>query len=174
MIRRLGLMVIMILAICIATEGVAQNEFLPGDKVEVILGPTDMTGVQIVKAGTSIILKGECQDAMTKFTIWRLQQKFSNITDLTFMSGGALQKLEEIERSFSDDLSLSFNTRSSEQLSKDLKFKIIEGRLVVSGYANNLDDITKIENIAKIYDVNPVINVDVRKDMNELDAIFCD
>lgn len=173
MIRRIQVLVFVLLAFFSATNGFTQDNFLPGDKVEAILGPTDKTGVQIVKAGTSIILKGTCQDALTKFTIWRLQQKFGNITDLTFLTPGAMTHLEEMEKSFSDDLSLSFNAQDSAVLSKDLRFKIIEGRLVVSGYANNLEDITKITNIAKIYDKDPVINVDMRKDMIEIDAIFC-
>ncbi len=156
-----------------ANMAVSQENYLPGDKIESILGPEDHTGVKTVKAGTSIILKGMCRDAMTKFTIWRLQQKFGNITDLTFMESGALKDLERMESSFSQDLALSFNTEDSSQLAQDLRFKIIEGRLVVSGYANNKDDIAKIENIAKIYDNNPVVNVEMRKDMIEIDAIFC-
>ena len=173
MLRRIKVWVFVSLVVFSAVSAFAQDNYLTGDKMEVILGPTDKTGVQIIKAGTSIILKGVCQDALTKFTVWRLQQKFGNITDLTVLSREALEDLQTMEQSFSEDLSLSFNTRDSAALSEDLKFKIIEGRLVVSGYANNMEDITKIQNIAKIYDNNPVINVDMRKDMIEIDAIFC-
>jgi len=173
MIRRIAVWVYVLCIVCTTTDVFSQDQFLPGDKAETILGSPEETGVEIVKAGTSLILKGVCQKAETKFTIWRLQQKFGNITDLTFITPEASKKLQEIEESFSEETSLSFNQRDAEQLAKELKFKIVEGRLVVSGYANNLEDITKIENIAKIFDVNPVINVEMRKDMIEIDAIFC-
>lgn len=160
-------------AVLFTTQIHAQESFLPGDKAEVILGATEKTGVKIVKAGSSIILQGQCKDAVTKFTIWRLQQQFGNITDLTVLSKDAEDALREMEKSFSNELSLSFSERISDRLAKDLRFKIVEGRLVVSGYANNQDDIEKITNIAKIYDKNPVINVEIRNEMIEIDAIFC-
>jgi len=173
MIRRIAVWAGILFVVCAATAVFSQEYFLPGDKAEVILGAPEETGVEIIKAGTSLILKGVCQNADTKFTIWRLKQNFGNIIDLTFLSPGASEKLQEIEESFSAETALGFNQRDGEKLAKDLKFKIIEGRLVVSGYANNLEDIKKIENIAKIFDVNPVINVEMRKDMIEIDAIFC-
>ncbi|OGV72137.1 MAG: hypothetical protein A2269_05190 [Lentisphaerae bacterium RIFOXYA12_FULL_60_10] len=156
-----------------AAGGFAQDNFLPGDKVEALIGAPAQTGIQIVKAGTSVILQGVCTNANTKFTIWRLQQKFSNISDLTRLSREAYADLTKMEQSFSEELALSFSQRVSEQIAADLRFKLVEGRLVVSGYANNKEDIEKITNIAKIFDKNPVINVEMRKDMIEIDAIFC-
>ena len=173
MVRRNVVWLGILFVVCLVSTGYAQDNYLPGDKAEVILGPPDKTGVDIVKAGTNIILKGVCQDADTKFTIWRLRQNFGNITDLTFMTPQAARDLQVIEQSFSTETALGFSQQDSEVIAKDLSFKIIEGRLVVSGYANNKEDITKIENIAKIFDVNPVINVEMRKDMIEIDAIFC-
>ncbi|MFA6471975.1 MAG: hypothetical protein WCU00_08040 [Candidatus Latescibacterota bacterium] len=173
MFWRKGVWAFVLFVVFTAANGFSEDNFLPGDKAEVILGSPDKTGVQIVKAGTSIILKGECKDAMTKFTIWRLQQQFGNITDLTVLNLDAAKNLKEIEKSFSSDLSLSFNQDEKSKVANDLRFKIVEGRLVVSGYANNKEDIAKIEKIAKIYDKNPVINVEMRKDMIEIDAIFC-
>ncbi|MBN1292337.1 MAG: hypothetical protein JXB48_10905 [Candidatus Latescibacteria bacterium] len=173
MIRRNAPWLLILFVFCSVNTVYTQENFLPGDKAEVILGPPDKTGVDIVKAGTNIIFKGICRDADTKFTIWRLRQYFGNITDLTFITPEAARELQEIENSFSQETALGFSMRDSEEVAKDLRFKLIEGRLVVSGFANNQEDIKKIENIAKIFDINPVINVEMRKDMIEIDAIFC-
>jgi len=168
-----GLRVMVLCSLVMASTSHAQGNFLPGDKAEVILGSPDKTGVQIVKAGTSIILQGVCTSAQTKFTIWRLQQQFGNLIDLTTVSREADAELKKMEKAFSEELSLSFNERMSEKIASDLRFKIVEGRLVVSGYANNKGDIEKITNIAKIFDKNPVINLEIRQEMIEIDAIFC-
>jgi len=149
------------------------EEYLPGDKVEAILGAEGETGVAVVKAGTTIVLKGRVKSARTKYLVWRLQQKFGNIIDLTAMEPEAFKKLQEIENSFSQELALSFDAEAQQNVSKHLQFRVVEGRLVVSGKANNAEDIERITKIAKVYDKDPVVNVEVRRDMIEIDAIFC-
>ncbi len=153
--------------------GVSAGEYLPGDKVEAILGAEGESGVAVVKAGTSVVLKGRIKKAQTKYLIWRLQQKFGNIIDVTSMEPEAAKKLIEAEQGFSKELALSFDAQAQESLSQNLQFRVVEGRLVISGSINNPEDIERITKIAKLYDKDPVINVEVRRDMIEIDAVFC-
>jgi hypothetical protein len=147
--------------------------FLPGDKVELILGTEDVSGIQVVKCGTMVLLKGKMKTANAKFLVWRLRQQFDNIVDLTTMTNDAYDDLIKIESGFSEELALSFNKEAQSDIAKGLTFRLVEGRLVVSGEVNNTPDIKRVEDIAKIYDKNPVINLKVKEAMIEVDAIFC-
>jgi len=82
--------------------------FLPGDKVELILGTEDVSGIQVVKCGTMVLLKGKMKTANAKFLVWRLRQQFDNIVDLTTMTNDAYDDLIKIESGFSEELALSF------------------------------------------------------------------
>ncbi len=169
----LALLGCLLTTIMLVGSAALADEYLPGDKVEAVIGAEGETGVDVVKAGTTVILKGKIKSARTKYLIWRLQQKFVNIIDLTSMEADAFKNLQEMEKSFSQELALSFDSQAQKSISENLQFRIVEGRLVVSGKVNNEEDITRITNIAKIYDNDPVINVEIREDMIEIDAIFC-
>lgn len=167
------MVLVLVAMLCLSAVGLGAEKWkasLPHEQTLASLG--NPKGITAIKAGAKVILQGEIKDPAIKIKIWKLGQHFGNIVDMTTMTDDARKEVNTYASTFTNELKLAFSKGKAESLAAELSGRIVNGRLVMHGLANNPDDVERLGQLTQLYDPGAVNAVRVRKQMIEIDAIF--
>jgi len=131
--------------------------------------------IKIWESRGRIFLEGRVTSKQIRDRIRKLTEIYGNLVDLTEYQPDMdtfLADMELIKEKIETTLNKNFTDKRAFVTKQEVAVNIINDKIVVSGELNTKDDIDKAVHIAKIYNDNVVNNLNVRKQMIEVAAIF--
>lgn len=137
-----------------------------------ILGTCD--GVKLTEVGNTVVAEGRTANMQYVTGIAALSTKFGNLVNMvTFEWPQTEATITSIKNNIERALNLGFDPKSAFMLKQTIDVTRVYNKFVVSGLANNPEDIEMVKKICQLYGGDQVVvNMRVRQEMIEVDTIF--